>query len=334
MPRATHGPYDGAVDIPDISVVIPTLDRLDSLERCIAALMAQDFDGKRFEIIVADAGEGSAARQLVGRWAMLTRGAPLIRYATATGACGPAGARNLGWRAAKGGVIAFTNDESVPRRNWLTEGWKAMSTGASAAAGVVEGNAEGAANEVELDARRGAEPGITAASCFVQRQALRALRGFDERFTAWDDARDLQFTLAEVSGEIVAAPAAIVERPERRGGWDATLHQYRRILFDALLFKKHPRLYRERVRSSAPWSYYAIVASLLVILAGALGRAPALAWAGLVAWTVLTVGLVVRRRRGAGLGSFAEIAATSVAIPPIAVFWRLAGALRFRVFFL
>ncbi len=334
MPRATHGPYDGAMDIPDISVVIPTLDRLDSLERCIAALMAQDFEGKRFEIIVADAGEGSAVRQRVGRWAMLTRGAPLIRYATATGACGPAGARNLGWRAAKAGVIAFTNDESVPRRNWLSEGWKAMSTGASAAAGVVEGNAEGAANEVELDAQRGGEPGITAASCFVQRQALRALRGFDERFTAWDDARDLQFTLSEVSGEIVAAPAAIVERPERRGGWDATLHQYRKILFDALLFKKHPRLYRERVRSSAPWSYYAIVAALAAIGAGAVAQLPALAWAGLLLWAALTALLVTRRMGAAGHAGLTEVVATSVAIPPIAIFWRLAGALRFRVFFL
>lgn len=337
---ATHRPYDGNVEspdisVPDISVVITTLDRLDDLERCIAALVAQDFPAQRFEIVVADAADQSAVRQVAGRWAMLTHGAPLIRYVPAAAAHGPASARNFGWRAAKGEVIAFTNDASVPRANWLSEGWKAMSSGAIAAAGVVVANAQGAAREVELDVQRAGEPNIAAANCFVQRQSLRAVGGFDERFTSsWDDARDLQFTLAEVNGEMVAAPEAIVERPESRGGWDATLHQYRRILFDALLFKKHPRLYRERVRSSAPWSYYAIVASLFVILAGALGRAPTLAWAGLVAWTVLTTALVIRRRRGAGQGSFGEIVATSVAIPPIAVFWRLAGALRFRVFFL
>jgi hypothetical protein len=137
-----------------------------------------------------------------------------------------------------------------------------------------------------------------------------------------------------VSGELVAAPAAIVERPEARGGWDATLHQYRKILFDALLFKKHPRLYRERIRSGAPWSYYAIVAALIAIVAGALMRSPALAWAGLIAWTGLTAALVARRMRAPAHGGFGEVLATSVAIPPIAVFWRLAGALRFRVFFL
>ncbi len=328
---ATCGPYHGIMETPDISVVVPTLRRRDALEGCLAALVAQDFDAKRFEIIVADAADEPAVRQVAGRWAMLTRGAPLIRYVPAAAARGPAGARNVGWRVAKGEVIAFTNDVSVPRPNWLSEGWKAMETGVTAAAGVVE---PPLAREVELDVKHAGEPGIPAASCFVQRQALRAVGGFDERFTAWDDARDLQFTLAEVSGEIVAAPGAVVARQERPSGWDATLHQYHKILFDALLFKKHKRLYRERVRSSAPWSYYAIVAALVAIAAGALAREPSLAWAGLVAWTVLTGALVVRRMRGAGHGSLAETMATSIAIPPIAVFWRLAGALRFRVFFL
>jgi len=323
------------METPDISVVVPTLNRHGALERCIAALVAQDFDHKTFEILVADAADESAVRLIVGRWAMLTHGAPLIRYIPAALAPGPAGARNLGWRAAKGEVIAFTNDASVPRPNWLAEGWKAMSTGATAAAGVVVASGKGAAPEVELDVWRAGEPGMAAANCFVQRQSLRAVGGFDERFTAaWDDARDLQLTFAEVSGEVVSAPEAIVERPDERGGWDATLLQYRRILFDALLFKKHRRLYRERIRSSAPWSYYAIVAALAAIIVGALARAPSLAWAGLAAWSVLTVALVARRMRSAEHAGFAEVVATSIAIPSIAVFWRLAGALRFRVFFL
>ncbi|MEP7068314.1 MAG: hypothetical protein ABI789_03695, partial [Usitatibacter sp.] len=119
-----------------------------------------------------------------------------------------------------------------------------------------------------------------------------------------------------------------------RFGWDATLHQYRKILFDALLFKKHPRLYREHVRHFAPWSYYTIVAALILVVAGALADAPVLAWTGLAAWTVFTAHLVARRMRAPGHGGFGEVVATSAAIPPIAIFWRLAGALRFRVFFL
>jgi GT2 family glycosyltransferase len=330
---ATRARQHGSVEAPDISVVIPTLARPEALERCIAALVAQDFPRHRFEIVIADAAGEARVRQIAGRWAMLTQGAPLIRYVPADMSPGPAAARNVGWRAAQGEVIAFINDESLPRRNWLSEGWKAMASGAIAAAGVVEAPAGGRAPDVELDARRAGEPGIAASNCFVQRQSLRAVGGFDERFAAaWDDARDLQFTLAEVRGELVAAPAAVVERPALRGGWDATLRQYRKLLYDALLFKKHPRLYRERVRRTPPWSYYLIVAALLAIVAGALLQAPALAWVGLVAWSVLTLQLVIGRWRASG-AHLGEIAATSVAIPPIAVFWRLAGALRFRVLF-
>jgi hypothetical protein len=131
----------------------------------------------------------------------------------------------------------------------------------------------------------------------VQRQALRAVGGFDERFTAWDDARDLQFTLAEVSGDVVAAPAAIVERPEARGGWDATLHQYRKILFDALSSRstrasiasasaaaRRGAITRSSRRSSRSWP------------APCCARPPS-AWAGLIAWTGLTAALVARRMR-------------------------------------
>ena len=325
----------GVVEAPDISVVVPTLDRPDSLERCIAALVAQDFERHRFEVVVADAKGDARVRQIVGRWAMLTHGAPLLRYVDATEAHGPAGARNAGWRAAKGEVIAFTNDEAVPHADWLSKGWKAMQSGAIAASGVVESPIEGIAPEVELDPKRAKEPAIAAANCFVQRQSLRALGGFDERFaSAWDDARDLQFTLAKLSGEVVSAPDAVVDRPMHRGGWDATLHQYRKMAYDALLFKKHRDLYRERVRRSAPWNYYFIDAALLAVIAGAIGRMPLLAWAGLVVWSVLTVELCFRRlREGPRRGHVTEIIATSFAIPPIAVFWRLAGALRFRVFF-
>jgi GT2 family glycosyltransferase len=334
--REIRAPYDRVVETPDISVVIPTLSRPESLERCLAALVAQDFPGARFEVVVADAGFDNEVRQIVGRWAMLTRGAPVLRYVPADKALGPAGARNAGWRSAKGEVIAFTNDEAVPHRDWLSKGWQAMQSGAIAASGVVESPIEGMAPDVELDPKRSREPGMAAANCFVQRQSLRALGGFDERFTsAWDDARDLQFTLAKVSGEVVNAPDAIVERPVHRGGWDATLHQYRKMSYDALLFKKHRSLYRERVRRTAPWNYYIIVAALITVLAGAIAREPMVAWAGLVVWMALTIELSARRlSEGPRRGHVTEIIATSAAIPPIAVFWRLAGALRFRVFFL
>lgn len=50
--------------------------------------------------------------------------------------------------------------------------------------------------------------------------------------------------------------------PER---WGACLRQQRNAYFDALLFKKHRQLYRDRIRRQPPWRYYAIVALTLSV---------------------------------------------------------------------
>jgi hypothetical protein len=107
----------------------------------------------------------------------------------------------------------------------------------------------------------------------------------------------------------------------------------RKIAFDALLYKKHPRLYRQKIRATPRWDYYAIVAALLAAVLGAASGQLVLAAAGAAAWCMLTLLLVLRRLRGTSrsVSHVAEMALTSALIPPLAVWWRLAGAIRFRV---
>ena len=114
-----------------------------------------------------------------------------------------------------------------------------------------------------------------------------------------------------------------------------SLLQPRKIAFDALLYKKHPQRYREKIRATPRWDYYAIVAALLLTLAGSLGGVPALAAIAGAVWLVMTGSLCARRLRGTSrkASHVAEMVLTSALIPPLAVFWRLAGAIRFRVGF-
>ena len=80
------------------------------------------------------------------------------------------------------------------------------------------------------------------------------------------------------------------------------------------------------------WDHYLAVAALLVtLLAGSAGVALA---AGL-AWLGLTARLCLQRLRGTAktASHIAEMIVTSALIPPLAVFWRLAGAIRYRVRF-
>ena len=49
--------------------------------------------------------------------------APALRYLRPAEGRGPAAARNCGWHAARGALIAFTDDDTVPDRDWLAQ-WR------------------------------------------------------------------------------------------------------------------------------------------------------------------------------------------------------------------
>jgi cellulose synthase/poly-beta-1,6-N-acetylglucosamine synthase-like glycosyltransferase len=322
-----------------VSVVVPTYRRPDLLGRCVAALVAQDFEPHSYEVIVADDGAEERVRRLVSEWASRTQGRPVLRYVAVTGTQGPAGARNRGCELAQGEVIAFTDDDTIPQPAWLTEGMKAMTPDVTAVAGRVHVPlpVDRALTDYERDIGHMAAAEFLTANCFVRREALRAIGGFDERFTsAWREDSDLQFRLLKANRKVVPARNAVVAHPVRPMPWAGGIRQHRKIAFDALLYKKHPVLYRERIRRAPPWSYYLIVAALAAIVAGAFARMPVLAWGGFLAWLALTAEFCARRLADTSRAPahVAEMVVTSIAIPPVAVFWRLAGALRFRVLFL
>src|SRR5205814_91015 len=78
-------------------------------------------------VIVADDAACDETRRQVARWAARTCPAPAVRYVPVAGcAHGPAAARNRGWRAAAGEIVAFTDDDCVPAPGWLRAGLEAF----------------------------------------------------------------------------------------------------------------------------------------------------------------------------------------------------------------
>jgi glycosyltransferase involved in cell wall biosynthesis len=321
-----------------ISVVIPTYRRPYLLERCLQAVLRQDLNGDDFEIIVADDGAEAATEALVRTLAEQQQGrGPALHYVAVHGRHGPAAARNAGWRRAEGEVIAFTDDDCVPAPNWLRKGLEVFQYGVAAAWGRLNMPLPDQPTDYERDAARLQDSEFVTANCFCARAVLAESGGFDERFTAaWREDSDLFFSLLERSVRIVHAPDAVVVHPIRPAEWGVSIRQQRKIRFDALLYKKHPRLYRARIRKLPPLQYYAIALALLIAIGAALtGRWTLAAFAGVV-WAGLTLALFSKRLRSTSrrIGHVAEMAVTSALIPPLAVFWRLAGAVRYRVVFL
>jgi glycosyltransferase involved in cell wall biosynthesis len=317
----------------DVSVVIPTCRRPDLLKRCLMALKQQELASERFEVIVADDGADESTKQIVEEAAHDAR--PKIRYLPVTGQHGPAAARNVGWRAAVADAIAFTDDDCLPDRGWLTAGLAALGRGADAVAGAIVMPLPPDPTDYERDAAGLTTGEFVTANCFCRRTALEHIGGFDERFTsAWREDSDLQFTLLEHGFVIDRAPQAIVVHPVRPAPWGVSLTQQRKTQFNALLFKKHPALYRQRL-ALFPRDYYLIDAALAIAIGLGLARRP---WAALFAasiWAGATGYLCARRLRDTSRepSHVAEMVVTSILVPPLSLFWHARGMWRFKTFF-
>jgi len=193
-----------------ISVVVPTRDRPEALARCLAALARQRV-GVLDVIVVNDAtGEITA---------------PGARVVRAQGR-GPAAARNLGARAARGDVICFTDDDCAPGPDWARRLAEACAGGGAAAGTTIADPAAGApaaaaqllTNTLLRTSRDDTTGGLRfAPTCNLACHATTfADLPFDESFAlAAGEDRDWCARLVAAGGVLHHVPAAVVvHRPQ------------------------------------------------------------------------------------------------------------------------
>ncbi|MFJ4297362.1 glycosyltransferase family 2 protein [Curtobacterium sp. NPDC089689] len=106
LPAAPQGPTVGR-----ITVVVATRDRPDDVRRCVASVLASEWDD--LEVIVVDNAPSShATRDVVASFTE-----PRLQYVLEARA-GVSRARNAGLAAATGDVVAFVDDDVVVDRWW------------------------------------------------------------------------------------------------------------------------------------------------------------------------------------------------------------------------
>ena len=176
-----------------ISVVVPTYKRPELLNRCLAALCSQTMNPSEYEIVVVDDGPTENTKHIVLAWSL--RSGPRMRYLANEGRHGPAAARNKGWRAAHGELIAFTDDDCVPAPDWLAIGSAVFE---DPTVHGISGRIIVPIPSIPTDYEQtvaGLEHGpFATANCWYRRSALASVGGFDERFTvAWREDTDLEF---------------------------------------------------------------------------------------------------------------------------------------------
>ena len=331
------------VDFPTlrVSVVIPTYRRPELLVRCLDALLAQTLPAHCYEIIVVDDGSDDDARAACADVARRScdRAGPVVRYLRPRGTRGPAAARNRGWRAAQGRVVAFTDDDTIPDPEWLRQGETALAAnGVEAAWGRVHVPLPPALTDNARNTAGLENAMFVTANAFVRRDALRDVGGFDERYRrAWREDTDLFFALVQRFGAraVVAAPAALVVHPVRDARFLVSVGQQANMAFDALLFKKYPSLYDRHVGMRHPPALYALIVLATLVAAVAWPFDGKLALGALAVAAVGVLVFAARRLRGLAKSPrlMADMLISSVAIPFVSLWWRCVGAWRWRVAF-
>lgn len=331
---------------PYFTIVIPTTsspaNAPTQLADCLHALARQTLPAHQFEVVVVDDAANEDTAALVAAFA---RHAQIeARYLAQPKRAGLAAARNRGWHAARGRYLAFTDADCLPQPNWLSAAAVMFQRGAQ----VITGTLRTPGAPVVRSGQRGgvyrsaATPhdssDFVAANCFVQKPILQRAGGFEESFDlAWRVDADLQFKLLEIGVPILKCPEAVVVRPYQPANWYTTLTNERQTRYDALLYKRHPDLFRQRVPRDEKLAlrYYITVMSVLVgLVAALLGNVPVSLFS-LLGFIALTTWLALERwPSGATSWRDAKVAIlTALAIPFISAYWRLYGAVKYRVLY-
>jgi GT2 family glycosyltransferase len=233
-----------------VSVVVPTCSRSERMMRLLDALAAQDI-GELFEVVVVD---DVSKDDTVGRLRAAAPSQPFSLVVVESEVnTGPAGARNRGWRKAKGELIAFVDDDCVPDPGWLREITDAMDDGGDAGNGggpadITVGRTRPPEDQLHLigpfSSYLDLEHNRSFSTCNVayRRQVLERMDGFDEVNFRYPNGEDTDLGLRAVKAGYrdVYVPGALMWHDVGPSTFKAHLHRIPRMDGLVALVKLHP----------------------------------------------------------------------------------------------
>ncbi len=218
---------------PLISVIVPTFGRREPLVNLLDRLALQDLDPRAFEVVVVDDGSPTPVTDTGPRPFALT----LLRQENA----GPASARNLALRHARGRYVLLYNDDTLPEPDGVRRHLHAQLDAEAGAVGGAAGGAEAVLGTFDFLPEHLDDPFVTllaesdllfgyttmqagerygwqhfwTCNLSVPRAALEAVGGFDPRFPhALSEDVELGYRLEKGLG------LGVRYRPDIRAGHD------------------------------------------------------------------------------------------------------------------
>jgi len=214
-----------------ISVCMPTYRRPGQLTEALERITSLEASPGGYEVVVVDDGTPPDAG-VVGILEKAAAGSPVpVRWHSFPENRGAAAARNEAWRRAEGDWIAFTDDDCVPRPDWLVH-----LLAAGREADVVQGRTVPDPARVQLMSHPLArsirveqfDGRYQTCNIAYRRSLLEQLGGFDEGYRLACDDTDLGLRAEESGAVAVFAPDAVVEHEVVVHGWRSEIRSRRR----------------------------------------------------------------------------------------------------------
>ncbi len=102
--------------LPFVSVIVPVFEDWVRLDACIDCLEHQTYPRESFEIVVVNNGPSSVPERLLSAF-------PSVRWAEES-ENGSYAARNRGLSLAQGSILAFTDSDCLPDKDWLQNAFR------------------------------------------------------------------------------------------------------------------------------------------------------------------------------------------------------------------
>lgn len=203
----------------DISVVIPTYNRIDTLAHVVPTLLGQDLPQDRFELLVCDSRSTDGTAEYL---AAVAQTSPNVRHLPGAYS-GRAAARNAGITAARGEIVLFNDSDILASPDLLSQHLRRHHQRSGIAVVGLEVQVKDLADYERKRAhpdQRGSlhPPGrkrlswlyFLTGNASVRRDDLVRAGGFDENFTGYGhEDLELGYRLHKAGLEILYEPRAV-----------------------------------------------------------------------------------------------------------------------------
>jgi len=228
----------------EISVIIPTYNRAKFLKKNLPSLINQRYPKTKFEILICDDGSNDQTKAVVEKFAAKTH-LPCLRYLSQTNQ-GPAVARNLGIKQAKGKIIAFTDDDCRPDHNWLAQIEKSFQENPTiAGVGGVTYTEKNKITPLTYQVENDYEDCFPTCNVAYSKKILNKVGGFDKIFARVNEDADISWRLGRIN-QITHNPKMRVLHLPRQTTFFKELQAIRYLESEFILDEKMTAIYRQK----------------------------------------------------------------------------------------